>query len=188
MKRNSKGKTGTKMDTIKLILESACNVFSIYGYEKTTVEMIAETAQLSRQVVYNYFQSKEALLTESLLYHDQIIDEQLLGIVYREEAGYFERLNGLVQTALNYFTQTHKCLYQRLTIEFQGQTNKFTPIIEAHNNKWRQALLYLSTALYGAMAGKKHANETYEEIMGKAMMKTYFAPLVELSDVMHEAM
>ena len=44
------------------ILQSAMALFARFGYERTTVRMIAQDAGVSQGLLYNYFESKEAVL------------------------------------------------------------------------------------------------------------------------------
>ncbi|MCM3782384.1 TetR/AcrR family transcriptional regulator [Neobacillus mesonae] len=50
------------------ILKAALRVFSEYGVEGTKMSMIAKAADLSHGLMYHYFDSKEELLTTSLLW------------------------------------------------------------------------------------------------------------------------
>lgn len=43
------------------IMNAAISLFSVHGYEKTTVDMIAAEASVSKGTVYNYFFSKEEI-------------------------------------------------------------------------------------------------------------------------------
>jgi AcrR family transcriptional regulator len=53
-----------KASTVEALLESAKSLFDERGYEKTTVDEIAERAVISKFTFYSYFQSKEELLDE----------------------------------------------------------------------------------------------------------------------------
>lgn len=44
------------------LVQAALELFARYGFEKTSVRMIAERAGVSLGLLYNYFESKEALL------------------------------------------------------------------------------------------------------------------------------
>jgi AcrR family transcriptional regulator len=46
------------------LLEAAEELFIKHGYDKTSIEMIAEAAGIARQTVYNQFGSKEGLFLE----------------------------------------------------------------------------------------------------------------------------
>lgn len=50
------------------ILEAATGVFMRYGYRKTSMEQVAQTAQISRQGLYMYFVAKEALFRATVLH------------------------------------------------------------------------------------------------------------------------
>ncbi len=45
-----------------LIMEAALRLFARHGYESTSVSMIVKEAGISKGLLYNYFESKEALL------------------------------------------------------------------------------------------------------------------------------
>lgn len=47
-----------------LIKDSALELFAIEGYYSTTISMIAGKAEISKGLIYNYYQSKEELLKE----------------------------------------------------------------------------------------------------------------------------
>ncbi len=49
---------------LQAIVEAASNLFAQYGYDGTSTEMIAEAAGVSRQTIYNQFDSKERLFLE----------------------------------------------------------------------------------------------------------------------------
>jgi AcrR family transcriptional regulator len=56
----------------KSILKSARKVFKKVGFENTSMDLIAEEAQLSKGTLYLYFKSKDDLFINSLL-EDQLI-------------------------------------------------------------------------------------------------------------------
>jgi AcrR family transcriptional regulator len=66
------------------ILEAATWLFGYYGFEKTTVDDIAERAAISKGSVYLEFQNKEAIL---------------IGVVQQFTSREMERINNLVKQA-----------------------------------------------------------------------------------------
>lgn len=50
----------------KLIFETALDLFALEGYHSTSINKIAKKANISKGLLYNYFESKEALLIEIL--------------------------------------------------------------------------------------------------------------------------
>jgi AcrR family transcriptional regulator len=62
-------RTATQFEEIryekkKLIIEVALNLFANDGYHATSISKIAKAAAISKGLLYNYFESKEALLKE----------------------------------------------------------------------------------------------------------------------------
>ncbi len=62
-------RTKKQLDELKenkrqLLLEAALKVFSEYGYNGATISMIAAEAEVSKGLLYNYFESKDVLLDE----------------------------------------------------------------------------------------------------------------------------
>lgn len=51
-----------KKEKRKLILETALKVFSDYGFHASTISHIAQKANISKGLLYNYFENKEDLL------------------------------------------------------------------------------------------------------------------------------
>ena len=47
----------------KVIMDTALEIFAEYGYESSSISMIAKKAGVSKGLMYNYFESKEDLLT-----------------------------------------------------------------------------------------------------------------------------
>jgi len=50
----------------ELIKETALHIFAEKGYQATTISEIAKAANISKGLLYNYFESKESLLTNIL--------------------------------------------------------------------------------------------------------------------------
>ncbi|HEY9227137.1 MAG TPA: TetR/AcrR family transcriptional regulator [Gemmatimonadaceae bacterium] len=60
--RSAAANQAIRAETEALIVEHALKVFGKYGYDRTTVAMIAESAGISQGLMYRYFESKAALL------------------------------------------------------------------------------------------------------------------------------
>lgn len=52
-----------RQEKTQLIMGSALELFANNGYESTSISMIAKKAKISKGLLYNYFASKEELLT-----------------------------------------------------------------------------------------------------------------------------
>ena len=84
-----------QQESRRKIISAALELFAEHGYERTSVRMLAQHAGISQGLLYNYFESKEHVLTE-------IMD---LGMGYAAnafefipaEAPPFEQLEGLLR-------------------------------------------------------------------------------------------
>jgi len=54
-----------KFDTRQLLLQAATEVFARDGYEKANINRISKTAGFAKGTIYNYFESKRALMCPS---------------------------------------------------------------------------------------------------------------------------
>ena len=62
-----------KARTRRVIADAAARLFAERGYEQVAVSDVAREAEVSEQTVYNYFQTKEQLVTDL----DQLVQDQL---------------------------------------------------------------------------------------------------------------
>jgi AcrR family transcriptional regulator len=72
-----------KARTRRLIAETAARLFAERGYEQVTVSEIARAAEVAEQTLYNYFPTKERLVTD----RDQEIEERLEELIRSRPAG-----------------------------------------------------------------------------------------------------
>jgi len=54
-------------EKMKLIMDTALEAFAQNGYESTSISKIAQSAGISKGLMYNYFSSKEALLQRVIM-------------------------------------------------------------------------------------------------------------------------
>ena len=72
-----------KARTRRLIAETAARLFAERGYEQVSVRDVAREAELAEQTVYNYFPTKEHLVTD----RDQQIQDRLSDLVRTRPPG-----------------------------------------------------------------------------------------------------
>jgi len=100
------------------ILKMSRRLFTAKGYEDTTMEDIAEAAEVSKATLYNYFSSKENLL---LGIAEAALDEirQLIDTDLREEPDSLEKLRRVMETlvtdSIRYITLSRRILYSNLS-------------------------------------------------------------------------
>jgi AcrR family transcriptional regulator len=73
-----------KLQTRRLLAETARRLFSEYGFEQVSIAEIARKAEVSEQTVFNYFPTKEDLVYSGL----EVFEEQLLAAIRERPAGH----------------------------------------------------------------------------------------------------
>jgi AcrR family transcriptional regulator len=72
-----------KARTRQVIADAAARLFAERGYERVAVSDVAREADVSEQTVYNYFETKEQLVTD----RDQLVQEELGRLIRSRAAG-----------------------------------------------------------------------------------------------------
>src|SRR6201981_846892 len=66
-----------KARTRQAIADAAARLFAEHGYEQVAVSDVAREAEVSEQTVYNYFPTKDQLVTD----RDQLIQDELSRLI-----------------------------------------------------------------------------------------------------------
>ena len=82
------------------ILEVARNVFSRFGFSKTTMSDIAQAAKRGRRTIYSYFKSKEDIYQAVIQKEVDILYEKL-SVVVKEKLSPREKLEKYLKTRMN---------------------------------------------------------------------------------------
>jgi AcrR family transcriptional regulator len=72
-----------KARTRQLIADAAARLFAERGYEQVAVSDVAREAEVSEQTVYNYFSTKDELVTD----RDQLVQDELGRLIRARPAG-----------------------------------------------------------------------------------------------------
>ena len=72
-----------KARTRQVIADAAARLFAQRGYERVAVADVAREAEVSEQTVYNYFQTKDQLVTD----RDQLVQDELSRLIRTRAAG-----------------------------------------------------------------------------------------------------
>ena len=72
-----------KTQTRRLIADTAARLFAEHGYEQVSVSDVARSAGVAEQTVYNYFRTKEALVTD----RDQQIQDTMAELIRSRPQG-----------------------------------------------------------------------------------------------------
>jgi AcrR family transcriptional regulator len=72
-----------KARTRQVIADAAARLFAERGYEQVAVSDVAREAEVSEQTVYNYFQTKDQLVTD----RDQLVQDELSRLIRARPPG-----------------------------------------------------------------------------------------------------
>lgn len=96
-----------KAQTRQAILDAAVVLFSSRGYEKTSIQTLAQHAGIGKSTIYTYFKTKEdiflAFCDEEIDYSFRALREQL-----NEDAPIFEQLHRLFMLQFQFVTRNRE--------------------------------------------------------------------------------
>jgi len=106
----------------QLIFEAAFDLFALEGYHSTSITKIAKRANTSKGLLYNYFESKEALLLEilssGLNEMMQLFDPNHDGILSEEEMlNFLSNLFEMLKTNNRYWRLYYAIFFQPTVFE-----------------------------------------------------------------------
>lgn len=87
----------------KDILDAAIKVFAEYGYQKSKMQKIAETAGVSTGSVYVYYESKEAIFIQLVEQLWSDLHRQLISIEKREDLNAINKFDSLIDILFDAF-------------------------------------------------------------------------------------
>ena len=88
-------------NTKEKILDTARDLFNTYGYSKTSMDLIAKEAGVTKKTIYSYFKDKETLINHFLAEQmNQIRD--IINQIYTEDKPLPEKINKMLLTIFEY--------------------------------------------------------------------------------------
>lgn len=64
------------------VIHTAIELFNIYGFHNTGVDLIAKESKIPKATFYNYFHSKERLIERCISFQKSRLKEEVLAIIY----------------------------------------------------------------------------------------------------------
>ncbi|MGI9569852.1 MAG: TetR/AcrR family transcriptional regulator [Desulfobulbia bacterium] len=139
-----------KLNRQKLIVANAARLFSSMGYDKTTIELVAERSNVSPATIYNNFENKTGLLLAVLI--DEGEDAQQIGkkiIAQRQkrDAGTIYRLLELyVDHPMEFMNKS--CWRQALAASIAASNKRFSQEYQNVEKQLQNQLIELIHYLY----------------------------------------
>lgn len=112
-------------DARKRILEAASEAFSVYGYDKTTVEDIARMADKAKASVYYYFGGKAEILEAALAEEVDTMRHRLSGCMNTCPSDITRSLGAYLKTRMDVVLESP--LYMKFAVESLRRGNKSEP-------------------------------------------------------------
>lgn len=88
-------------NTKEKILNTARNLFNEYGYSKTSMDLIAREAGVTKKTIYSYFKDKETLINYFLSEQMNEI-RNIINKIYKEDKPLPERINKMLLAIFEY--------------------------------------------------------------------------------------
>ncbi|MEA1986278.1 MAG: TetR/AcrR family transcriptional regulator [Candidatus Marinimicrobia bacterium] len=126
----------------KTIVNVAMELFAKYGYHNTTISKIAETANISKGLIYNYFKSKDELLEYILFQSFTGIDKSIS--LNKDEKDPKEKLEIFIHSLFDSL-KNKKTIWKLYTsiMLLPELSSKFTDIMNSYNNIFQPLLVEL---------------------------------------------
>ncbi|MBB5173494.1 TetR/AcrR family transcriptional regulator [Texcoconibacillus texcoconensis] len=80
------------------ILKAALHVFSEHGYDRSTVQQIAEKANVGKGTVYGYFTSKSEIFGDVIKWGFTHVSQAFLDILHKNESPFLNKLYRIYKT------------------------------------------------------------------------------------------
>ena len=111
--------------TTATIKEAALELFAHNGYHSTSISQIAKAAGVSKGLMYNYFDSKEALLHEIIM---ETVDEgeELMSQIFNSSEDAYEVLKQIVEGTFAWVSS--RLHYWKLLTSLAFQTDVLTSL------------------------------------------------------------
>ena len=125
------------------ILQAALELFARNGYHKTSISQIAKEAGVSKGLIYNYFDSKEDLLTQ-LVMGAMSTGEEIMQTYDQTDKSPFERLQIMVESTFSLVQSNLHYWKMIMMLSFQTEALEgFQPLIHEKNHKMQQQMTQL---------------------------------------------
>jgi len=139
-----------RQETKEKLLRSAEQLFNQGGYEKASVDLIAENAGFSKGAFYSNFESKEAIFLELLESSKRRKIEALESLVAREMSA-----EELLSAIRNYQAGPDSDFdFAQLAVEFQLQASRDATFAKAYaklNRNYRDSMIGVFEKLYAKL-------------------------------------
>ena len=140
--RSKKQFEALRASSTSRILDAALELFGTVGYQATTIAQIAEKARVSKGLIYNYFDSKEALL-KAMIEELSNEGEKIMQKVDTDDPT--KMLESIIRGAFNWL-RNHE-MQNRLIMGLVTQVDQFDFVHDMANRKMKEYMELISELL-----------------------------------------
>ena len=161
MPRTKEQNEAIRAEKKQLIMDTALKLFAENGFERTSIECIAQHAGISIGLMYKYFKSKDDLLYQILASGMQMITDFFHADMTMEE------LIAGIEKFFDYITENREFFKLYTIISVQPNVTKILELIRNENQSSRNDLKKLFDKLFGEQ------NAIHELILYSVIMKGF---------------
>lgn len=102
----------------KDILQAALSLFLKYGVQKVSVVEIAKEAAVSQVTIYNYFESKDNLVHEVIIFYTDTVWQKYYEEIFESDLSFSEKITKIIFEKKETAEEIHPDFYQYFMKEY----------------------------------------------------------------------
>lgn len=102
----------------KDILQAALSLFLKYGVQKVSVAEIAKEAAVSQVTIYNYFESKDNLVHEVIIFYTDTVWQKYYEEIFESDLSFSEKITKIIFEKKETAEEIHPDFYQYFMKEY----------------------------------------------------------------------
>jgi len=166
-----------KVNKEELILR-AMKVFRSKGYYHSSVADLAQACGIEKPHFYYYFEDKEHLMREVLLFVHGFVKKYIIDKAYNEDYTVQQRIRKMMENCRRFNIEDMSgCIMGNTILETSGHDERFEAILKAYMEDWIAGLTYLLAKKHPPADAERKARECLNELQGSMiMMRLYRDP------------
>lgn len=131
-----------KPEIIETILSSAEWLFNEQGYFPVSLELVAESAGVSKRTLYKYFGDKNRLVCKVLEKRDAFFKQSLTDVI-AVFSGKKDKINAIISWHIRWFNDKNYrgCMFVRAQAEYNNKSEEICAIVREHK-RWIQDAIH----------------------------------------------
>ncbi|MEK9627745.1 MAG: TetR/AcrR family transcriptional regulator [Nitrospinota bacterium] len=151
-----------KLSKREQLLQSALELFSLFGYSAVGVDAISERAGITKKTLYHHFHSKEELILAVLRYYDERHRNSFMRSVEAKSENPKERMLAIFDITEEWFNSSNfsGCLFVRAMGEYPDEGSSIRRVCQESKILFQRYIQGLAEK-----AGLKNSSELSKQLM-----------------------